>query len=97
MSLIGSVKKDGLSLRFLRRRSEKRTSFAVRGLPEVNFTPGRSLKVYVVPSGDTVQDVANRGWIFVKSGASTVTRVSYAAVSRIWEVYSYVRWTSLVT
>jgi hypothetical protein len=82
------MKKDGLSLRFLRRRMEKRTSFAVSGLPDVNFTPGRSLKVYVVPSGDTVQDVARRGWILVKSGASTVTSVSYAAVSRICDVYS---------
>ena len=76
MSLTGSMKKDGLSFRFLSRRSEKRTSFAVSGLPEVNFTPGRILNVYVVPSGDTVHEVARRGWIFVKSGASTVTRVS---------------------
>src|SRR5262249_7498645 len=97
MSFTGSMKKAGLSFRFFSRRSENRTSLAVMGLPEVNFTPGRSLNVYTVPSGDTVQDVARRGWILVKSGASTVTSVSYAAVSRICDVYSYVRWTSLVT
>ena len=62
MSFTGSMKNDGLSFRFFSRRSENRTSLAVSGLPDENFTPGRSLNVYVFPSLEISQLVASRGW-----------------------------------
>ena len=44
-SFTGSMKNDGWSLRCFSRRSENRTSWAVSGFPDENFTPGRSLNV----------------------------------------------------
>src|SRR6187200_2237160 len=43
------------------RVSEKTTSSAVRGEPSENFTPWRSVKVALRPSGATVHDVASSG------------------------------------
>ena len=37
------------------------TSAEVKGLPSCHFTPGRSLKAMVSPSGETVHDVASCG------------------------------------
>ncbi len=39
----------------------KTTSSAVKGSPSLHFTPWRSLKVYVLPSGETVQLSARAG------------------------------------
>ena len=40
------------------RCSEKTTSSAVSALPDANFNPGFSSKLKVLPSGETVQDLA---------------------------------------
>ena len=60
-SLSGSIIQPGLPLRFLSRVRLNFTSSAVNGLPLANFTFGRSLNVYSLPSGDTFHSVARIG------------------------------------
>src|SRR5687768_1848698 len=57
------------------RSMENFTASAFNSVPSWNFTPGRSLKVYVRPSSETVQLSAKRPSSVVKSGAFQLTSV----------------------
>ena len=54
---------------------ENFTASALNGVPSWNFTPFRSLKVYVRPSFEIVHDSASPGTIWVLSSGN-VTSVS---------------------
>ena len=55
----------GPSASVLSRSKENLTASAFSAAPLANFTFGRSLKVYVLPSSDSFQSVASRGPISV--------------------------------
>src|SRR5579859_4543375 len=71
-----SSRNAALPLRYRTRSIDHLTSADVRGLPLTNFTFGRSLKVYVLPSGETVQLVASEGFGVFRSSPSNVTSES---------------------
>ena len=69
-------RKDGLPFRPATRFSEKTTSSAVTGLPSENVAPWRSLRVSVLPSGETVYDWARAGTGLDTSDPLKVSNVS---------------------
>ena len=76
-SFRGSIIQPGLPLRFLSRVRLNFTSSAVNGFPLANFTFGRSLNVYSLPSGDTFHSVARMGKkVFSSFGLLWATSVS---------------------
>ena len=77
-SLSGSIIQPGLPLTFLSRIRLNLTSSAVNGLPLANLTSSRRTKVYSLPSGEIVHDLASTGTkVFRSSALFCVTRVSY--------------------
>ena len=60
-SFRGSICQLAFPFKFLRRVKVNRTSSAVKGFPLANFTFGRSLNVYSLPSLERSHEVARTG------------------------------------
>ena len=58
---IGLMKRNAAFFSAWARSTESFTAAESNGVPSLNLTPSRSLNVYVLPSLDTVHEVASTG------------------------------------
>ena len=75
-SSMPSMRNFVFALRLITRSSDHLTSADVIGLPLENRTFGRSVNVYVFPSGEAFQPVASCGFGVLRSSPSKVTSES---------------------